>query len=118
VSKAFPAGRLISAIVLAAAVSASPWNANATDIRHVVQDHAFGCRDKDEFSKIVELAHEHDNEAFGKLLFGDFATGACAELPLGAEVFVTGVTTMWAVVRLRGSTSILWTNKNAISPSN
>jgi hypothetical protein len=118
VSNVPPNARLIAAIVLAVAVGTVSRNVNAADIRHVVQDHAFGCRDTQEYLKLVEFAHDGDNEAFEKIKATAFLSGECAPLPQGGEVFVIGVISMWAQVRLRGSTRTLWTNKEAVSPSN
>lgn len=103
-----------AALFLGLAVVAAAQNSSAADIRYIVQDYAFGCRNGDEYMRLAGLAGE-DREAFGKLLAADFLSGKCAPLPLGAEAFVVGESDIFALVRLRGGPVILWTSPKSVA---
>ena len=45
------------------------------------------------------------------------AAGTGGAIRKARRSFVSGMTSMWAAVRLRGSTNALWTTEGAVSPS-
>ncbi|MBS1766023.1 MAG: hypothetical protein JST05_01280 [Acidobacteria bacterium] len=89
---------------------------SASTRKHIVGTSWFGCRDRDDLSKLISYAAQGDREAFSRGLAEGVADGQCTVFKDGEEVVLTDTAIFSGLVKVRrvGDTEEWWTNIEAV----
>lgn len=80
-----------------------------------IQESYVGCREKEDYQKMVSLAVSGDLEAHKKFLLGKVMVGECRPLPRGETAYIEDHTwTGLAKIRIKGDTEEWWTGWEAV----
>jgi len=95
----------------------TPKNSNVRvgEIGTIVDDGRFGCKEKDEFEKLVSFVSQSDREAFNREYMSATLTGACISFSTGDQVYVTDAAFVGLVkLRKKGETEEYWTTMESV----
>lgn len=97
----------------AAAMIAAPLPVLAAETGHVVEDHSYGCVDKDDLASIRTLSSERNVDAVMRMV----ADKKCFVLEMGEKVTVDSGSSANGLVKIRTERSPvqIWVNEPVIS---